>query len=94
MIVTETQKTDETDSSAVETQWLNNKLTFNREPFENIVVTLERWYGVRIEVNNKSLLSEQFSGVFENKAVEEVLRALQAVGKFNYERKDDIIIIN
>lgn len=93
MVITETQKAG-ADSSVVETQWLNNKLSFNREPFENIVATLERWYGVQIEVHNKLLLSEKFSGVFENKTVEEVLRALQAVGNFIYQKKNDIIIIN
>lgn len=93
MVVTETQKAGGADSSVIETQWLNNKLAFNRESFENIVATLERWYGIKIEVYNKSVLSEKFSGVFENKPVEDVLKALQIVGKFDYERKNDIIII-
>lgn len=73
--------------------WTKNKLAFDYLEFKHVVPMIERWYGVKIQIENKSLLNKRFSGVFEGRPIEEVLKALQLVGKFDYQRKGDLIII-
>ncbi|MGC4231778.1 MAG: DUF4974 domain-containing protein [Niabella sp.] len=81
------------DSSSVETIWVQNKLAFDQEPFENIARELERWYGVEVKIYNHHLKSKRFSGVFENKSVDEVLEAIQLAGRFQYSYKNNTIEI-
>lgn len=73
--------------------WTKNKLAFDYMELQEVVLMIERWYGVDIEIENKSLLTKRFSGVFENRPIADVLKALQLVGKFNYEIKDNQITI-
>lgn len=73
--------------------WTKNKLAFDYMELQEVVLMIERWYGVKIEIENKSLLTKRFSGVFENRPIDDVLKALQLVGKFSYEVNDNQITI-
>jgi ferric-dicitrate binding protein FerR (iron transport regulator) len=82
-----------TNSAMQETAWTQNKLIFKQDRFEDIARELERWYGVQIKIKDVVLKDKTFSGMFENKSVNEVLEALQIVAKFNYTYKDNVIEI-
>ncbi|HLK29237.1 MAG TPA: FecR domain-containing protein [Puia sp.] len=73
------------NSTAVaETAWVENKLIFNNESFDNVARMLERRYDVHITFDNESLKDEHVTGVFEK---ENILQALQVLGMtthFNY----------
>ncbi|HEX8462866.1 MAG TPA: FecR family protein [Segetibacter sp.] len=84
------------DSSAVETSWIKNKLAFESETLEDVARKIERWYGVKIIIKDENLKEAEFTGVFEDEGLEEVLEALKLTGDFNYSiaRKEVLITQN
>jgi ferric-dicitrate binding protein FerR (iron transport regulator) len=74
--------------------WKENKLIFDNEPFSSIAIKIERWYNVKIVVNNPQLNSVRFSGRFDKETLEEVLNAFVTVTPFNYDIKQNLITIS
>lgn len=72
------------DSVAVETQWLNDCLAFRDYKFRDIALMISRWYGVAVEIKDESLLEKEFSGLFKDESVEQVMHALKLAGGFTY----------
>lgn len=64
------------------TLWKEGILYFDDTPFKDIVVTLERWYGVECNVENAPEKGVLFSGVFENESLKNVLDAMSYSEKF------------
>jgi ferric-dicitrate binding protein FerR (iron transport regulator) len=81
------------DSTVAESSWIENKLVFDDEPFERVVATIERWYNVEFIIKNSAIKSKHFSAVFENKSLSQVLEALSLAWNFNYEMKDNKVLI-
>jgi len=80
------------DSLVAETQWVNNKLVFDKEHLEQIIPVLERWYNVKI-VLNKTATTKTFSGVFENDKLEDVLQSLHLSAGIKYKIEKDLVTI-
>jgi len=81
------------DSTVMEASWIANIMAFDDEPFERVVAYIERWYNVEFIIKNNRIKSKHFSAVFENKSLSQVLEALSLAWKFNYEIKDNKVII-
>lgn len=64
--------------------WMQNRLDFNNRPFNEIAKTLERWYNVKVIFEDSAIAGYTYTGVFEKKTVEQVLKALQLSRPFNY----------
>lgn len=73
--------------------WKNNKLVFKDECFESIAVKLERWYDVKIIIENEELKNYSFSGTFENETAEQAISALQLATHFKYKFDKNKIVI-
>ncbi len=73
------------NDAEIETAWKDNKLIFNNKSFSELIVDLERWYGVNIELKNKKLTSERFTGKFDTESIEQVMDALKLTTNFKYE---------
>jgi transmembrane sensor len=84
---------DTKDKTANEVAWTQNKLVFNNEDFEKIVLTLERWYGKQIIIKDDRLKGQRFTGKFKNESLEQVLKAFQLSYNFKYKTENNIIII-
>lgn len=82
------------DSAIIETSWVYNRLTFEDEKFDNIAVSMERWFNVKIKINNDQIKSFRLTGSFVNETVEEALRELQYLVPFNFTRNGKDIEIN
>ncbi len=82
------------NNDILETSWLDNKLVFNSETFEEIVIKMERWYGVEISLNNDKIKQKRFTGTFENETIDQALSAMQLTMPFTYVIKKDHIIIS
>ena len=82
------------DNTIVETAWVQNRLVFVSEPFEDIALKMERWYGIKIIITNEAMKQLIFSGSFEKESITEALTALQLISPFNYVIKNNIIIIS
>ena len=84
---------DNSNTLNIETAWMNNKLVFKNEPFEQLANSLERKYGNNIIFKNDVLKSIKFTGEFEKEDINQVLLSLQIVTRFNYKISGNNIYI-
>ncbi|WP_160711463.1 FecR family protein [Chitinophaga solisilvae] len=81
------------DSTYNDILWRDNKLVFNHETFEEIAAKMERWYGVRIHIQDASLKNLLFTAIFEQETIDQTLTALQLSAPFHYQiNQHDIFI--
>jgi ferric-dicitrate binding protein FerR (iron transport regulator) len=71
--------------------WLNKKLIFDNERFEDIVKRLERYYNIDITIKDDSLEKKIVKASFNNERVEKVMSVLAISLGANYEIKGDSI---
>ena len=81
------------DSSRVETAWIYGRLVFDGDSFETLAEKMERWYNIKITIQNQSISNNRFSGVFEKENVEEAFKALQLITMFKYDIHDNEVLI-
>lgn len=77
----------------LETAWMNNQLIFRNETLLSLSQRLERWYGVKIIIEDQQLAMLRFSGRADNISIEKLLEVLQSIQPFNYSMQDDIVTI-
>jgi len=65
--------------------WKDGLLAFNESDFYHIKRSLERWYGVQIEIKGKPKKSWKISGVFKNQSLERVLERLAFSKEFTFQ---------
>lgn len=71
------------DGETKEIAWKENKLIFENDPFSDIAVLLERWYGVRFEFSDDQVRNYRFTGRFEDEELQKVLDFLKESRHFN-----------
>lgn len=83
------------DSNTIaETSWVENKLIFLDESFEDVARKMERWYGVTILIKDKELMQMRVGGgPFVNETIDQALLALQIAFNFHFTNKGNQIII-
>lgn len=81
------------DSLPSEAQWLENKLVFDDEYFDDVAKKMERWYGVSISFKNEELKQKKFSGKFTKESLATALDALKATSNFNFLIDNDKVTI-
>ena len=82
-----------TDSTIIETSWVENRLIFQNESFKDLAVKLERWFGVTIQFENEQVQQTRFRGSFTHETIHQALAALKITGGFNYKIDDNNVII-
>ena len=84
-----TVKFDDTDHYL---NWLEDKLTFDGETFEQIIGTLERRFDMRVNIHREDVKSRSFVGDFvNNETVEQIFNVMSSDGKFEYRIKGNTI---
>jgi ferric-dicitrate binding protein FerR (iron transport regulator) len=81
------------EKTAIETAWVENKLSFVDKSFADLALELERWYNIQIVFQNTQSAAMHFTGSFTYESIEEALAALQFSSHFNYKIIKDKIII-
>jgi len=76
-----------------EVAWMQDRLAFEDEPFEEIAKKMERRYDVHLVFENEALKKETLSGVFKNEDIGKALRLLQMITPFQYKIKGDSILL-
>lgn len=71
------------DSLVSETAWVNNQLVFRSEKFADLAVRLERWYDVKIDIQNEEVGNYTFTGIFQGETIEQALKELQMIRPFH-----------
>lgn len=66
------------------TSWKDNKLIFVNMDMKELIVLLERKYGVDIEVKNKSILNLHFDGTIKNETIIEILNVIKRTLPVDY----------
>ena len=84
------------DSSAMETQWMKNRLAFEGDKLEDAAIILERWYNIKVIIRDVRLRNKKVSGVFEDRSLNNVMEALSlAVGfKYKIDTDNNAVIIS
>ncbi len=81
------------DSARKETSWVYGRLVFDGDSFTTLAEKMERWYNVKITIQNNTVANYRFAGVFENENVDEAFKALQLIAMFKYTINENEIII-
>lgn len=82
------------DSMALEALWVRNKLVFDAESLEEVMRKIERWYNVRVVLNvDENMKSTQYSAIFDNENLQQVMEALKITGSFTYSINKDIVAV-
>lgn len=71
-------------------RWREGLICFTDENFVNLMKRIEKYYGVKLVVENRELSKHSFSGKFRiSDGVDNLLRVLRRDVRFNYERSAD-----
>lgn len=81
------------DNTIIETSWVENKLVFQDEPFEEVARKMERWYNVAITIKDENIARLRLTGTFENENIRQALAALKIAFPFNFTMTENDIII-
>ncbi len=77
------------------TAWKDDRLIFQSETFENICYKLERWYDVKIHVQNEGLKKYCYTGKFVHKeTINQVLEIIKLTTPINYTFKQNDLYID
>jgi len=79
----------EVDAGAL-VSWINGKLVFRNERFEDIASQISRWYHVEIEVVGQKLKDYRYYGTFENESLDEVLRLIKLTAPIKYQEVERV----
>ncbi|HEX5669156.1 MAG TPA: FecR domain-containing protein [Chitinophagaceae bacterium] len=82
-----------TDSTIVETSWIQDELIFREERFEDLARMMEIRYKVSIIIRDPKLKALKFSGSWKDETIEKALEALQFTVPFTYKTTPEGIII-
>jgi ferric-dicitrate binding protein FerR (iron transport regulator) len=81
------------DTLPSEALWLENKLAFDAEDFENIAQKMERRYNVNIVFENEDVKKLRFTGKFQKESIDKALLSLQKTVAFRYKIDTNQIVI-
>ena len=76
-----------------EISWVQNRLVFDNEVFTEVISKMEKWYNVKIILENNTLAVKNFSGAFAKEDITTALQALQLINDFHFEIKDGVVYI-
>lgn len=75
-------------------RWRDGLICFRTKPFDDIMRSFEKYYGVMIRIDNPNVFKYTYTGKFrQSDGVEYALRVLQRDLRFHYVRDDDHNII-
>ncbi|GJM29187.1 MAG: anti-sigma factor [Cyclobacteriaceae bacterium] len=73
--------------------WSDGVLHFNNASMEELVIELERWYGIDIIIEREKPIKKGIVGEFRNQSLEEIMMGLHTTSEFEYEFKNGKLII-
>lgn len=64
--------------------WREGKLTFKNVPMNEVIMKLERWFNIDIELNDSSLLQYRYTAVFEHETIQQTMEMLRFSSPIEY----------
>lgn len=81
------------DSTIMETSWVDNRLIFEDESFEEIAVRMTRWYGLNFSFEDEQIRALRFTGNFKDETIDDALKAMQITADFRFKISDKKVSI-
>jgi ferric-dicitrate binding protein FerR (iron transport regulator) len=75
------------------TSWKENLLKFENAEFTDVVKKMERWYDVKIIVDETMLFNKRYNMTIKTESLREMLRLLAFTTPMKYEIKEDQVLI-
>jgi ferric-dicitrate binding protein FerR (iron transport regulator) len=66
------------------TAWLNNMLIFDNQPFEKVIHYLEKWYGVKIQLDHNLYYRHNYTFKVKTESLREVLALISVITPIQY----------
>jgi transmembrane sensor len=67
-----------------EVSWIEKKLVFKNQSFEQMRPELERWFKIKLKIENKEINAYHFSGVFTDENLRQALSSMQLIKPFHF----------
>ncbi|QEM05066.1 DUF4974 domain-containing protein [Mucilaginibacter rubeus] len=67
-----------------ETAWVDNRILFTNEMFEDVAAQIERKYNVQVVFEDRALRTEQISGLLDKETLKEALGIIELTTPFNF----------
>jgi len=77
-----------------ETAWLDNRILFTNELFEDVAKQIERKYNVQIVFESQVLKAEQISGLLDKESLQDALRIIEITTPFNYRMDGKMVYLS
>jgi len=71
------------------TSWKDNLLIFENEPFSSAILRLERWFNIRINVEDDAINAIQLTGTFRYESIDEVVDLLEIMNPVTHRYNKD-----
>ena len=75
------------------TSWKDEMLRFNNSPFDEVVKKMERWYGVKIDLDKSLKYSENYTFTVRTESLRELLQLLAITTPMSYKVDNDTVMI-
>jgi ferric-dicitrate binding protein FerR (iron transport regulator) len=75
------------------TSWKDELLRFDNAPFGEVVTKMERWYGVKIILDESLQNSENYTMTIKTESLRETLQLLQLTAPMTYKIENDMVYI-
>lgn len=66
------------------TSWTEDLLVFDHEPFEKAVLKLERWYNIKISIQDEAIKKLEMNGTFQYETISEILQLMEITNRINH----------
>ncbi len=73
--------------------WKENMLRFQNTPFPDVVKKMERWYDVKIILDDKLKLTQRYTMTIKTESLREMLELMLVTTPMKYEIKEDLVYI-
>lgn len=83
----------EPTDNVLETAWMKDYLVFREEKLGTVFSKLERRFGIMIKVDDNAMLSDVYTGTFDDERLGGIMKVLQMHYKFRYEIEDDTVYV-
>lgn len=89
------KETKQTDLSQVNTDdytnWIHSKLVFDKTNLENVIINLEKWFGVEIVATPELIRKTHMSFTIRRESLEEVLKYMSLTAPVAYKWEGDVL---
>jgi transmembrane sensor len=75
------------------TSWKDELLRFDNAPFSEVLRKMERWYGVKIQIDNEQLYNEFYTMTIRTESLKEMLELLTLTTPIVFKIEDDKVYI-